>query len=158
MRSPKLKFVTVLLVALLAPLVVVSEASADSFAYFPNQYISPGCYAYAWTPFVQSGQLNASAYVYCGTNSYGWNLTGAAKNINVQMYQLVTGGWQQVKSTGWIGWHTSPNPLGSYVTIPAWSCAHGRWYATQAEAQVTWNNIPPVLATVSTGNTAWQCP
>ena len=100
------------------------------------------CSVYASTPTVSGGFANANGWTSCSPNYL--------KRVEVQLYQLVTGGWQQVANGGWTAF-TWDDPIGENVGIDP--CVPGRWYADVALGQVGSST-----ASANTFSYGAQCP
>lgn len=106
------------------------------------------CSVTAYTPsFGGSGALTYSGGVSCGGGQAGYQ-----KRIALALWQLVSGGWQVAASGQFSSWQTV-NPLRN---AGGTGCVRGRWYATQAEAEVTGGGMDGVQF-ANTFNSGYQC-
>ena len=126
-------------------LAVPAVASADQTVSIPGF----NCSVTAYTPTFSGGaNVIGQTGVSCGGSQVNYS-----KQADTQLMNLVTGGWQQVSSTGWSAWSTG-NPLTQGI---GGGCVPGRWYAVNSEAQVMHNGTVSGASASSEGSGA-QCP
>lgn len=88
-----------------------------------------------------------------GGVSCGGTQAGYPKKIDVILQNLVSGGWQNVGSTGWKGWSSEDPFRWGWGFSP---CVFGRWYASDVIGQVQSNGVVAGAETNS-HNSGWQC-
>lgn len=140
-RNPK---TAALAAATILALIIPATASANQTV----QLTPLNCSVTAYTPsYGGYGYLEYTGGVSCGGSQAGYS-----KNLAVGLWDLVTGGWQPVRGSGWFGW-TSSNPDRGAT---GWDCVPGRWYATQAEGWVQGGGYS-VSSSAYTFTSGYQC-
>jgi hypothetical protein len=120
-------------------------ASADSTTQFGGGL---NCSVTAFTPaYAGAGSLSYTGGVSCGGSQAGYS-----KNLAIGLWQLVSGGWQRIKYSGYVGWTgANPDRVGSGA-----GCVPGRWYATEADGQVSGGGLSGGASAI-TFNSGYQC-
>lgn len=147
---------------LLAPLVAVlavvvgllampALASADAQVNFPGT----SCYLYSYNPYEGTIPGTGLPTMYSESGIYN---CGNISNIDQQIFQLLSNGWQldQGGTTGWEGWTGSPRWI--LINVGG-ACVPNRYYASAAEGYVQLSpNGQDVYEAENTEGTGYKCP